>query len=243
MLGELADNPRICHYLDLPIQHINDRLLRQMGRETGRKETEALIRRLRDRIPDVILRTSVIVGFPGETDQEFEELVGFLKEARFDRLGAFRYSHEEGTAAWRFPGQVAQDVVAQRLKRVMEVQQRIAFERAAGMVGKELEVLIDRKLPGKSGPWEGRTSDSGTGLPTCRWEGRSHGEAPEIDGIIHVLGRNLKPGTFHPCRVIGADGYDLMATPVDARHGRPGTKSGQSEVRFRRSVSPRVRRL
>jgi ribosomal protein S12 methylthiotransferase len=228
MLGELADNPRICHYLDLPIQHISDRLLRQMGRETGRKETEALVRKLRDRIPDVILRTSIIVGFPGETDQEFEELVDFLKETRFDRLGAFRYSHEQGTGAWRLSGQVAQDIATQRLKRVMEVQQGIAFEKARGMVGRGLEVLIDRRLQGKR----------------RLWEGRSYGEAPEIDGIITVLGRNLKPGTFHECRVIGAEGYDLIATPVDPRHSSPDLDAGASEFKIRRRpVAPRPRRL
>ncbi|MBI2191189.1 MAG: 30S ribosomal protein S12 methylthiotransferase RimO [Planctomycetes bacterium] len=198
LIDEVAANERLCKYLDIPIQHINDQILRRMRREVGRRETESLIQRLRERVPGIVLRTSVIVGFPGETDEQFEELVEFLHAARFDRLGAFRYSAEEGTAAFRHPDAVPETVKQQRLDQLMEVQKAIAFEKARAVVGRKLEILIDRLGDRRSGVWEGR----------------SYGEAPEIDGVIHVQGRDLKPGGFYDCEIVGADGYDLIARPV-----------------------------
>ena len=198
LVEELATNNRLCKYLDIPIQHISDEVLRRMRREVGRKETEDLILKLRERIPDLILRTSVIVGFPGETNEEFEELIEFLKIARFDRLGAFSYSQEEGTAAYRRDDQVPEEVKADRLGRLMEVQQGIAFESTQAAVGESREIVLDKRS---------RESES-------VWEGRSYAEAPEIDGIIKVCGRNLKVGEFYECEITEAQGYDLVARPT-----------------------------
>ncbi|MDA0840511.1 MAG: 30S ribosomal protein S12 methylthiotransferase RimO [Planctomycetota bacterium] len=198
MIEELATNPKMCRYLDIPIQHISDNMLNLMRREVGRKETESLILKLRDRIPDLVLRTSVIVGFPGETDDDHEQLVEFLEKVKFDRLGAFRYSQEEGTAAFRRKEQVPEALKAKRLDRVMAVQQKVAFEKAQSMIGRELEILIDKKNLDHDG----------------LWEGRSYGEAPEIDGLIYVRGRGLKVGEFTQCTISSAEGYDQYAEPV-----------------------------
>ncbi|MDP7253923.1 MAG: 30S ribosomal protein S12 methylthiotransferase RimO [Planctomycetota bacterium] len=198
MIEELATNPKVCRYLDIPIQHISDNMLDLMRREVGRAETEGLVLKLRERIPDLVLRTSVIVGFPGETDDDHHQLVDFLEQVKFERLGAFRYSHEEGTAAFRREDQVPEEVKAERLDRVMAVQQKIAFEKAQSMVGRELKILIDRKNLNQDG----------------LWEGRSYGEAPEIDGLIYVRGRGLKSGEFLQCSISSAEGYDLFAEPV-----------------------------
>ena len=202
VIEELATNPVLCQYLDLPIQHISDRMLKLMRREAGRRETEDLIHRLRERVPDLVLRTSVILGFPGETDEDVEELVEFLREVRFERLGAFRYSHEEGTSAFKREDQVPEEVKVARVKHVMEVQQAIAFEKAQEMLGRELEILIDREAEEQESVWVGR----------------SYGEAPEIDGVVQVHGRGLVPGEFYQCKVTGAEGYDLTAEPVDRQH-------------------------
>jgi len=214
MIEELATNPKIVDYLDLPIQHINDRLLKLMGREAGRERTESLIARLRERIPGLVLRTSVIVGYPSETEEEFQELLGSLQEARFERLGAFRYSHEPGTVAHGQPGQVPEGVSSERLDRVMAVQKSVAFEHAREVVGRKVEVVIDRE-----------SADA----PDV-WEGRSYGEAPEIDGVIRVQGAHLEVGQFYECEVTAADGYDLVAIPVDPRYAAPDGTSGCRQV-------------
>ena len=227
MIEELATSPKIVNYLDLPIQHINDRLLKLMGREAGREETESLIARLRDRVPGLVLRTSVIVGYPGETEEELEELLQFLQEARFDRLGAFRYSHEQGTVAYGRPDQVPKEVRSERLDRVMAVQQSIAFENARKMVGGKLEVVIDSE--------SADTPDV--------WEGRSYGEAPEIDGVIRVQGSGLEVGCFYECEVSAADGYDLVAVPADRRYAAPGGRPTCHQAPAESDELPPRRRL
>ena len=193
VIDEVAANDKIVKYIDLPIQHINDDILQRMNRRVGRAHIERLIARIRERVPGVILRTSVIVGLPGETDEAFEELVAFIEETRFERLGAFAYSHEEGVPAYDMPGQVPEKVKQKRLDVVMRRQHRIAAEIAQSMVGKTVEVVV-----------EGRSK-----VHRRLMEGRTSGDAPDIDGMIYLSGDRLPPGTFAKAMITGARDYDL----------------------------------
>jgi ribosomal protein S12 methylthiotransferase len=194
IIDEVARNEKICKYIDLPIQHINDRILERMGRRANRQQIVSLIDAIRRRVPGVSLRTSLIVGFPGETEQEFEELCEFVRSTRFERLGAFTYSREEGTPASAYPDQIAEPVKQKRLETIMQLQQKIAFEQAAAMVGRHLEVLIDRPSEAERGAWEGRTQ----------------GDAPEVDGVVLVRGKKLRPGMFRRVKITASRGYDLL---------------------------------
>ena len=199
LIETVAQSDRILPYIDLPLQHINDRLLRRMKRQVTRSETIALLERLRASIPDLVLRTTFIVGFPGETDAEFEELCDFVRAARFERLGVFTYSLEPDTPAARLPDHLPEELKQARRDRLMEVQQRIAFEWARQQVGRRLEVLIDRvdEEPG----W---------------WVGRSYADAPDIDGVVYVQSQTpLRPGQFVPVTITEADGYDLVGTVAE----------------------------
>jgi len=190
LIDVIADRQRVVKYLDLPLQHISDFILRRMGRGVGRKTTEALLERLRRRIPGLALRTTFIVGFPGETDAHFAELLEFVRDFRFDALGVFEYSPEEGTPAAKLDGQVPGPVKAERARRVMLGQRRIAFAANRAKVGKAIEVLVDGRRKG-------------------RCVGRHCAQAPDIDGICY-LNRPRPPGTFVSARVVRADGYDLV---------------------------------
>ncbi|MBM4079205.1 MAG: 30S ribosomal protein S12 methylthiotransferase RimO [Planctomycetes bacterium] len=198
LIDELATNEVLCRYVDLPVQHISDRILRRMGRRVTRKRVRDLIETLRNRIPGVALRTALIVGFPGETRQDFQVLLGFIERVRFERLGAFAYSREEDTRAARFVPQVAEKTKQRRLDAVMSLQQRIAFEQNAQWIGREVEVLIDSR------------ADDGR-----EWLGRTYADAPEVDGSVIVTGRGLSPGIFCRARITGTRGYDLVAEPVE----------------------------
>ena len=204
LIDQIAANPKVCKYVDLPLQHVSDEILKNMNRKVTRKRVEQLISKLRERIPGLTLRTSFIVGFPGENKKHFEELLGFVEQARFEKLGVFAYSREEGTRAYRFKTQVPSRVKQERLDRLMLAQQRIAFENNREKVGKTLTVLID-----------GRSQD-GDGL----FAGRSEGEAPEVDGVVLMRGDHLKPGLLVKARVVSYRDYDLVAeTQKEVRHG------------------------
>jgi ribosomal protein S12 methylthiotransferase len=189
----MAAESSICKYIDLPIQHISDRILKKMNRKVCRKEIELLIEKIRTRIPKVALRTSVIVGFPGETEGEFNELLEFIKEAKFERLGAFIYSREEGTPAYRFNGQISDKKKKERFDSVMALQQEIAKEINQRFLGQSLEVLIDEKKE--------------NGL----YIGRSQYDAPEVDGEVYVhSAKTLTPGTFVNAQITDTLEYDLV---------------------------------
>jgi ribosomal protein S12 methylthiotransferase len=194
VLDALAGSAKVVPYLDLPLQHINDRVLRRMVRRVDRAATEALLRRLRDRWPGLALRTTFIVGFPGETDAEFEELRRFVADFRFERLGVFPYSQEPGTPAEKLDGQLPESVKQERVGAIMREQQKVAFGWAAAQVGAELPVLIDGPDPEFANHLRGRTT----------------ADAPEIDCLIRVKGKNLRPGDFVRVKVTAADGYDLV---------------------------------
>jgi ribosomal protein S12 methylthiotransferase len=194
LIDELASNPKVCKYVDLPLQHISDEILKRMNRKVTRKKAERLILKLRERVPDLTLRTSFIVGFPGETKSHFEELLRFAEEIRFDRLGAFTYSKEEGTEAFDFKGQISSKVKQERLHELMLTQQRIAFEKNEAKMGKTLTVMID-----------GASTE-----PPGHLVARSHSEAPEVDGSILVKGNDAKAGEFVDVKIVGCRDYDLI---------------------------------
>jgi ribosomal protein S12 methylthiotransferase len=196
----LATATKVVPYLDMPLQHINDRMLKMMNRRHTRAETEAIIGRLRETLPGLVLRTTFIVGFPGETEGEFEELLAFVRRAEFERLGVFPYSLEPDTPAARLPGHLPEEVKARRRDRVMAAQQPIAFAFNAGLVGRRLDVLIDGPAP------HGRDL----------WVGRTYADAPDVDGLTYVSGAHLEPGDLVPCEIVGAEGYDLIARAAAA---------------------------
>jgi ribosomal protein S12 methylthiotransferase len=199
LIDVVASSPRILPYLDLPLQHINDTLLRRMNRRVTRAEIEALLGRLRTRIPELVLRTTLIAGFPGETGEQFEELVDFVRAQRFERLGVFPYSREPGTPSDRLPGHVDEAIKTARRDRLMEIQQEIAFAWNESQVGKSREVLLDALVPGEKNAWVGRT----------------YADAPDIDGVVYVTGRKLAAGQIVPCEIVASRGYDLVAVATD----------------------------
>jgi ribosomal protein S12 methylthiotransferase len=201
LIGTLSSAGKIVPYLDLPLQHINDRMLRRMQRKVNRAQTEELLARLRGAIPGLVLRTTFIVGFPGETEADFAELCDFVRQARFERAGVFPYSLEPGTPAARLPEQVPDEVKAQRRDALMEVQQEVAFAWARAQVGREVEVIVDGADPEVPG----------------LMQARGHADAPEIDCVVRLKGKNLRPGDLVRARVTGADGYDLAARAIRVR--------------------------
>ncbi|MCD6135958.1 30S ribosomal protein S12 methylthiotransferase RimO [Candidatus Bipolaricaulota bacterium] len=197
MIDAYAQIPKLCPYVDLPLQHLNDDILRRMARGVTRDESLRLIERLRARVPGIAIRTTFIAGFPGETDEQFNELLQYVRQLEFDHLGVFPYSQEEDTPAALMPGQVPEEVKEERVAELMLAQQEIVFARNASLVGSRMEVVID--APGdKDGVWLAR----------------SRTQAPDVDSITFVEGKGLSVGEFIEVEVTGADGYDLIARPV-----------------------------
>ena len=193
LIQTMKEEPKICHYLDLPIQHASDGILKRMGRRTSKEELVHIISRLREEIPDITLRTTLITGFPGETQEQHEELMDFVDEMEFDRLGVFTYSPEEGTPAASMPDQIEESIKEDRRAELMELQQEIAFEQAENMIGKEVLVMI-----------EGKVADENA------YVGRTYKDAPNVDGLIFVnTDAELMSGDFAKVKVTGACDYDL----------------------------------
>jgi ribosomal protein S12 methylthiotransferase len=195
-LLEKLSRTRALPYLDLPIQHADDGILRAMRRGVTRRRMADVIAGLRLAVPGATLRTTVLVGFPGETEAAFETLLDFLEAMRFDRVGVFTYSAEEGTPAAGMPGAVPPEVAEERARLVQETQDRLAWDRQARLVGTVQEVLVD-------GPSED---------PAFPWEGRTPAQAPEIDGVVYLRDRVLAPGRRVPVEILEVDGYDLVGT-------------------------------
>ncbi|MCL2702937.1 MAG: 30S ribosomal protein S12 methylthiotransferase RimO [Defluviitaleaceae bacterium] len=209
LIDEIAKNPKICHYLDMPVQHSNGDVLQRMGRLPARAGTEGseqgrgmdenglrdLIGRLRAAIPDIVLRTTVMAGFPGETKQEFQSMLKFLEDTRFDRLGAFAYSREEGTPAYDLPGQLTDKTKTARRDRVMEQQISISQGNLQKNAGKTLRMLVDG--------WDGIAGV---------YYGRSYMDCPEVDGLIYVRTKfgSMEPGTFADVTINETDEYDMF---------------------------------
>ena len=234
MIEAIASIPQVVKYVDMPLQHISDTVLRRMGRRMNETKTRALLRKMRERIPGLYLRTTFIVGFPGESEEEFETLRGFIEEFRFERLGVFPYSSEETTPAAGFAGQVGKKVIEKRLEELMLTQQRIAFSQNRERRGEVVDVLVDSLVDDCDHP------------PAALAKGRSHGEAPEIDPCVFLtepkgsasdpspgegsnrengfkeiplLGRTsssrvVRPGEFVRARIVGSCEYDVIAVPL-----------------------------
>lgn len=196
LVAALADGRPILPYVDLPIQHANDSILARMGRKIDQAGIRDVVGRIRSAVPEVVVRTSVIVGFPGEGDDEFNELLSFIREMKFERLGAFAYSQEADTPAGDLPGQVDADVKSERLGAVMELQQEIADTQGEALIGTEIEVVVDGKGP--DGEWAGRTVR----------------DAPDVDGSIRFENPDLKAGMFGRALITDAYGYDLTGKLV-----------------------------
>lgn len=194
----LATTDKVIPYLDMPLQHINDRVLRRMVRRVDRSATEALLRRLRKNLPDLALRTTFIVGFPGETDAEYEELRRFVADFKFERLGVFPYSPEPDTPAAKLDGHLPDDVKAARVAGIMEAQQAVAFGWAQAQVGRDHPVVIDGPDPEFASHFRGRT----------------YADSPDIDCAVRVKGKGLRAGDFVKVKVTAADGYDLAGRAV-----------------------------
>ena len=199
LIAVIAQEEKICKYLDMPIQHCNDNILKRMNRRTNKEHILGIIEKLRQCIPDIHLRTSLIMGFPGETIDQFNELEEFVKNTRFDRLGAFSYSQEEDTAAATFPNQISEPEKQRRLESIMALQQKISFEKNKEKIGFLYDILVEEKI-----------EDEGVYL------GRTQYDAPEIDGIVYVhTSKKLDIGTFVKVRIIDALEYDLLGEMVD----------------------------
>lgn len=197
LVDVIRDNPKVLHYLDIPIQHASDMILQNMHRKTRETEIREKIRLLRERIPDIALRTTLITGFPGETEEDFEILKQFVQDERFDRLGVFPYSKEEGTVAATMKPQVPERVKLRRQDEIMQLQQTIAFEKEREQIGRDLPVLVT-----------GYDPDSNAYI--CR----SYMDAPDIDSVVYVSAgkhHNKMSGDMIRCHVTDADGYDLIA--------------------------------
>ena len=199
LIAQIAVNKKVCHYLDLPIQHSADSVLKRMGRRTSHADLVRIIGQLRDRIPDIALRTTLITGFPGETEEDFEELKEFVKEMRFDRLGVFAYSPEEGTAAEKMADQISEEVKAARRDEIMEIQQEIAFEKAEAMCGREIDCMVCGRIPEDN-------------VLVCR----SYMDAPDVDGYVFVdTDADIMSGTALKVKITGAKEYDLTGEIVE----------------------------
>lgn len=199
LLDAIIRNKKVCHYLDMPIQHINSDILRRMGRRTSREDILDRISMIRKKIPDIALRTTLICGFPGETETQHEELMQFINDTEFDRLGAFTYSQEEGTPAAEFPDQISEDVKEKWLSEVMELQEEVIFDKNETLIGHHMRAVI-----------EGKTADDNLYLA------RTYRDAPDIDtGVFIRTDRNLISGDFVNVRITGSYDYDLIGELED----------------------------
>lgn len=199
LIQTMKEEKKICHYLDLPIQHASDRILKRMGRRTTRAELVDIVNKLREEIPDIVLRTTLITGFPGETEEDHEELMEFVDEMEFDRLGVFTYSPEEDTPAAGMPDQIPEEIKEERRDEIMELQQEISYDKGTDRIGQELLVMIEGKVADESA-----------------YIGRTYGDAPKVDGYIFVqTGELLMTGDFAKVRVTGALEYDLIGVLAD----------------------------
>ena len=198
LIETIANSNKIVPYLDMPLQHINDGMLRRMARRVTRQETETLLAKLRQRISGLIMRTTMIAGFPGETEEQFEELVDFVRVQRFERLGVFTYSLEPDTPAASLPGHLPETVKESRRNQLMQVQQENMFAWNQNQVGRQIDVLIDLPIEGESEAWIGR------------W----YADAPDVDSVAYVTGKNLAAGQFVRCEVVGHQNYDLIAAAL-----------------------------
>lgn len=199
LIEAIKNEPKVCHYLDMPIQHASDNILKRMGRRTSKQELTDIVAKLRREIPDIALRTTLITGFPGETDKDHEEVMQFIDECEFDRLGVFTYSREEDTVAAQMPDQIDEEIKEKYRDELMQLQQEISADRSAAMIGRIVRVMIEGFIP------EDNT-----------YVGRSYKDAPNVDGLVFVeCDRELMSGDFIDVKITGSTEYDLIGTIVE----------------------------
>lgn len=199
LIEAVKNEPKVCHYLDMPIQHASDNILKRMGRRTSKQELTDIVAKLRREIPDIALRTTLITGFPGETDVDHEEVMQFIDECEFDRLGVFTYSREEDTVAAQMPDQIDEEIKEKYRDELMQLQQEISADRSAAMIGRIVRVMIEGFIP------EDNT-----------YVGRSYKDAPNVDGLVFVeCDRELMSGDFIDVKITGSTEYDLIGTIVE----------------------------
>jgi len=194
LIDEIKNNEKVCKYIDIPLQHISDNILKSMRRGITNRQTRELLSHLRGEIPGLVLRTTFIVGYPGETDKEFNELCDFVEEFKFERMGTFTYSQEENTGSYDLDDPVPEEVKKQRQSRLMEIQREISVEKNSQLIGSELKILVE--------------SNEGD-----FYVGRSYRDAPEVDGEVLITANDGKivPGNFYIAEVYDSDEYDLFA--------------------------------
>ena len=208
LIQVIAEEPKIVHYVDMPIQHCSDGVLKRMGRHHTKQQLLDVIQALRKAVPDIALRTTLITGFPGETEEDFQEMREFIQEVRFDRLGVFAYSQEEDTPAARMPDQIPEEEKERRKDILMELQQRISSEKSQEMVGESLEVIIEGQIPGEE-------EEEGTKV----YSARTYRDAPDIDGFLFLSSsQEYLSGDFVQAQVVGAYEYDLMGVDEDVEY-------------------------
>lgn len=198
LIREMAENTKICHYIDIPIQHCNDEILKAMGRRTSKEQIRRVVEQLREAMPDIAIRTTLITGFPGESTEQHEEMLAFIDEMEFERLGAFTYSPEEGTKAAEYPDQIEEETKKQWLDDIMTLQQEVSYDNNQEMIGRELIVLIEGYL-----------------YEEDIYIGRSYREAPGVDGYIFVSAEEeIVSGEYVPVRITEANEYDLIGEVI-----------------------------
>lgn len=216
IIDAIKNEKKVCHYIDLPIQHSSDRILKRMARKTNQAELRERIARLRKEIPDITLRTTLITGFPGETEEDFKELYNFVDEMEFDRLGVFTYSAEEGTPAAEMEGQVAEEVKIARRNEIMELQQEISAEKAEGRIGKVYEVLVEGTVPVDSVNGEAFASIMEVNEDGKKvYIGRTYMDAPDVDGqVFFESDYEIMSGELVEVEIIASDEYDLFGVLI-----------------------------
>ena len=216
IIDAIKNEKKVCHYIDLPIQHSSDRILKRMARKTNQAELRERIARLRKEIPDITLRTTLITGFPGETEEDFKELYNFVDEMEFDRLGVFTYSAEEGTPAAEMDGQVAEEVKIARRNEIMELQQEISAEKAEGRIGKVYEVLVEGTVPVDSVNGEAFASIMEVNEDGKKvYIGRTYMDAPDVDGqVFFESDYEIMSGELVEVEIIASDEYDLFGVLI-----------------------------
>ena len=195
LINEVKENDKICKYFDIPLQHISSPVLKRMNRKSDEKSIKELLKKIKKEIPDVILRTSLIVGFPGETEEDFEKLYDFVRETRFDKLGVFTYSKEDGTPAEKMPNQIHGNTKKARYNKIMKLQQKISEENLKQKIGNNYEVLIENKT-----------------FDNKYWVGRTKMDVPEMDGVVYIENNKEENliNSFVKCKIIDIQGYDLI---------------------------------
>ena len=200
LIKEVKENNKICKYFDIPLQHISSQVLKRMNRKSDENSIRELLEKIKKEIPDVILRTSLIVGFPGETEKDFEKLYNFVKETRFDKLGVFTYSKEDGTPAEKLPNQIHGNTKKARYNKIMKLQQKIAEENLKQKIGNRYEVLVENKT-----------------FDNKYWIGRTKMDVPEMDGVVYIENNKAENllNSFIWCKIVDVNGYDLMGKIVE----------------------------